>query len=96
MSSKWENNSGSDTEAANCISPYSDPLDRDNGLTMETFYEYNKGVPVGRKIFCPCCSEIFTKRSYQHSFCSNKGKGNCKDRYWNTLNPRGAKAKWEG
>lgn len=46
-------------------------------------YEAAKSAKVGSMILCPGCGKLFLKRSYQHVFCSNKGRGNCKDRYWN-------------
>ena len=47
-----------------------------------------KEARVGSTIMCPACNKPFTKRSYQHCFCSNKGRGNCKDRYWDTVDER--------
>ena len=48
-------------------------------------YQAAKAAPVGSLIKCaaPGCGKKFIKKSYQQVFCSNKGRGNCKDRYWN-------------
>jgi hypothetical protein len=51
-------------------------------------YEANKAVAVGEAIACACCAKPIVKRSYQTQFCSNKGAGNCKDRYWNCATPK--------
>ncbi len=48
-------------------------------------YEANKKAKVGTKIPCPVCDSLFKKKSYQHAFCSRKGRGNCKDAYWNAV-----------
>jgi len=42
-------------------------------------YYLNKDALVGEQISCPACGCKMTKRTYQHS---NKGQGNCKDRFW--------------
>jgi len=42
---------------------------------------------TGSIIICPVCKKKIRKRSYQHVFCSNRGQGNCKDAYWNTVDP---------
>jgi len=34
---------------------------------------------------CKNCGKEFIKKSYQHKFCSNKGKGNCKDKFHNRI-----------
>ena len=41
---------------------------------------------IGETITCPVCEKRFKKKSYQKRFCSNKGRGNCKDRYHNSTN----------
>jgi hypothetical protein len=48
-------------------------------------YDLAKKATVGETIECPACGKKFPKRSYQHAFCCNKGRNNCKDRYWNTV-----------
>ncbi len=37
------------------------------------------------KIRCKNCGKEIVKKSYQHKFCSNKGRGNCKDKFHNSL-----------
>lgn len=48
-------------------------------------YTLNKNASVGDEVTCPSCKTNFLKRSYQQAFCSNKGKNNCKDNFWNNL-----------
>ena len=55
----------------------------------EADYKKAKAAKIGVSVRCPTCGDQFEKRSYQHVFCSNRGVGNCKDRYWNEVNPRG-------
>lgn len=59
-----------------------------NAGTYKAIYDKNKTVKVGRKILCPVCKKEMIKKSYQHAFCSNKGRGNCKDSYWNLIDVR--------
>ena len=47
-------------------------------------FQAAQAAPVGNSIRCPGCGKLFKKKSYQQKFCSNKGIGNCKDRYWNS------------
>jgi len=51
-------------------------------------YDQNKSAKIGDVISCPVCDKRFVKRTRDHTFCSNgrrKKGGNCKDRYWNTV-----------
>lgn len=50
-------------------------------------YKTTKAARVGIITECPCCGGKFLKRAYQQTFCSNKGPYNCKDRYWNEVDP---------
>jgi len=54
-------------------------------------YNLNKNAEVGCTIPCPVCGNLILKNCYQKVFCSKKkkGKSNCKDKYWNLINPRG-------
>ena len=45
----------------------------------------NNAAKVGSRIHCANCGNVIIKKSYQSQFCSNKGRGNCKDRFWNTV-----------
>jgi len=38
---------------------------------------------IGDLIECENCGKEMIKKSYQSKFCSNKGKGNCKDAFHN-------------
>ena len=49
----------------------------------EIVYHAAKLAKVGSTVTCPSCKMPFEKKSYQQAFCSNKGKNNCKDHYWN-------------
>ena len=50
---------------------------------MLTAYETAKAAKTGALCVCPTCKKQFTKKSYQQAFCSNKGRNNCKDTFWN-------------
>lgn len=52
---------------------------------MPSLYRRAKKLKVGVNIECPVCGRVFRKKSYQQAFCSNKGRGNCKDTYWNMV-----------
>lgn len=52
---------------------------------MNRLYRTAKEAKVGHQVTCPVCRRPFKKRSYQQAFCRNKGRGNCKDRYWNSV-----------
>ncbi len=52
---------------------------------MRAAYQAARQAKVGSMIECPTCRREVRKRSYQQVFCSNKGRANCKDRYWNTV-----------
>ena len=44
-----------------------------------------RAASVGDTIRCAQCKKWITKKSYQTAFCSNKGRGNCRDRYHNRI-----------
>jgi len=48
-----------------------------------------KSAEVGATIRCPNCEKLIVKRSYQHAFCSNKGKKSCKTKYHNRVHGLG-------
>ena len=50
-------------------------------------YQQAKAAKTGVIIECPVCCTRFEKKSYQQAFCTNKGKGNCKDKYHNHATP---------
>ena len=45
-----------------------------------------KKAIVGSIVSCPSCGKKFKKKSYQSTFCSNKGRKNCKDWFNNRIN----------
>lgn len=45
-----------------------------------------KRAMAGTVVHCPVCSRSFRKLRASHVFCRHKGRGNCKDRFWNTVN----------
>jgi len=51
-------------------------------------YEKARKTKVGQTFSCPGCAKNVTKRSYQHTFCSNKGSNNCKDKFWNSTDAK--------
>lgn len=51
-------------------------------------YKRNKDSPVGSTIECSWCGKRMIKLSYQHQFCKGKGKGNCKDSFWNNVSEK--------
>lgn len=52
---------------------------------MKSLYVKAKGIPAGHSARCPGCGKAFRKKVKQQAFCRSKGRGNCKDRYWNTV-----------
>lgn len=48
---------------------------------------------TGATIECACCGRLIVKKTYQQKFCpvvkGKKKSYRCKDRYNNTVNPRG-------
>jgi hypothetical protein len=50
-------------------------------------YNTAKAAKTGTQCVCPSCQKQFTKKSYQQAFCSNKGRNNCKDVFWNRASP---------
>lgn len=55
---------------------------------MQRRYIDNQRSAVGTTIRCAACRRRILKKSYQTQFCSNKGAGNCKDKYWNVANEK--------
>lgn len=57
---------------------------------MKNRYNLAKATKVGQTFKCPKCNCLTTKTTHQKTFCSNgktKGKGNCKDGFWNLVDP---------
>jgi hypothetical protein len=57
-------------------------------MKMQETYKLNKAAKVGEECICPSCGEKFTKEHYQQAFCKTKGGTVCKDKYWNTVDPK--------
>ena len=55
---------------------------------MRKQYAKNKEAKVGEKCTCPSCGTEFEKTNYQQAFCKSKGGTICKDKYWNTVDPK--------
>lgn len=55
---------------------------------MQARYDDNKRSATGTTIRCAYCGSRILKNNYQTQFCSNKGKGNHKDLYWNNVNDK--------
>ena len=58
-------------------------------------YLFAKQAKVRDKIPCPVCGRVTVKTSYQMAFCSNAGRGNCKDKYWNTVDDQRRKRSYK-
>lgn len=52
---------------------------------LQARYKAARQMKTGFMVKCPVCRKPHLKKSYQHVFCSNRGSGNCKDYYWNTV-----------
>lgn len=71
-----------------------------NELNEERYYtfinecvdRYNRAdrAETGATIECPWCKKYIVKRTYHKKFCSNgkQGAKNCKDLYWNNIDPK--------
>lgn len=51
-------------------------------------YQINKGSKVGVECMCPSCGTTFVKTNYQQAFCKTRKGTKCKDKYWNTVDPK--------
>lgn len=57
---------------------------------MVVLYLRAQNAKVGESISCPHCNKKHIKSTYQKVFCSNhttKGRNNCKDNFWNKVDP---------
>jgi hypothetical protein len=68
-----------------CYGDGSTDCDMEQVYKMRSIYQKNKSEKTGAKIKCACCGKTILKASYQTQFCSNKGRGNCKDSFWNRV-----------
>ena len=55
---------------------------------IQAIYSANKASLVGDTCICPSCGSSFVKSHYQQAFCKNKPGTKCKDKYWNTVDPK--------
>jgi len=55
---------------------------------MKKQYNLNKQAPIGYSCICPSCGQPFIKQHYQQAFCLTKSGTKCKDKYWNTVDPK--------
>ena len=58
---------------------------------MKALYNKAKSAKVNEPIHCPTCGTLHTKATYNKIFCSNaktKYKKNCKDMFWNNVDPQ--------
>lgn len=51
-------------------------------------YIASKNAKVGDKCICPSCNTHFVKTHYAQAFCKSKSGTKCKDKYWNTVDPK--------
>lgn len=51
-------------------------------------YKLNKETKVGGECVCPSCGTTFVKTQHQQAFCKSKNGTVCKDKYWNTVDPK--------
>jgi hypothetical protein len=72
----------------------SDFANEQEAREMRSRHAHNKKAAVGSMINCAACSKRMKKKSYQTQYCSNKGRGNCKDQYWNVVENRFARLGW--
>ena len=59
-------------------------------MKMTETYIKAKAAKVGDTVKCPACGKKFVKKTYNQVFCNNNNNtrfGNCKDRYWNKIDP---------
>lgn len=55
---------------------------------LKEAYASSKSAKVGCTCICPSCGRNFTKTSYQQAFCKALPGTQCKDKYWNTVDPK--------
>jgi hypothetical protein len=55
---------------------------------MKAQYKRNKEANIGSECTCPSCGTVFAKTHYAQAFCKSKGGTICKDKYWNTVDPK--------
>ena len=61
-----------------------------NITSLKTLYNQTKKAKIGHVIKCPACKQKHIKTTYNKVFCSNAktvGNPNCKDNFWNFVDP---------
>lgn len=61
-----------------------------NITSLKTLYNMAKKAKVGSMIRCPSCKKMHKKTTYHKIFCCNYktiGNPNCKDNFWNWVDP---------
>ena len=56
--------------------------------TMKSRYRSNKEKTLYSECTCPSCGTVFQKERRNQVFCRTKGGTICKDKYWNTVDPK--------
>lgn len=57
-------------------------------MTIQEKYNNNETAKVGEICTCPSCGTSFTKKTYNQKFCKRRSGSKCRDKYWNTVDPR--------
>jgi hypothetical protein len=57
-------------------------------IPSKKLYQKNKDAKVGTQCKCASCGTEFIKNNYQQAFCKTKNGTICKDKYWNTIDPK--------
>ena len=57
-------------------------------MKIKAIYNTNKAAKVNTECVCPSCGTKFVKSNYQQAFCKSKSGTICKDKYWNTIDPK--------
>jgi len=67
------------------------PRAYDTIKVLKKRYEKVKKAKTGSSVECPVCLKKMKKTTYNKVFCSNgrtKQGGNCKERYWNSVDDK--------
>ena len=56
--------------------------------SLKSKYELNKSKKIGEEIKCTICGKALKKKTKQQAFCGGRGDTKCKDKYWNTVDPK--------
>jgi hypothetical protein len=81
LNDQWD---GTDNSFSSVLERFKEQLNEKISV-YENRHAFNKKQKVGDAIICCSCGKEMVKKSYQSQFCSNKGRGNCKDKYHNLV-----------